>query len=170
MSKTHWKKLQNPDYIGAYELEDGQDLTVRIKSVQTEQVKNSQGKSEDCCVARLDGHKPMILNVTNSKAIARLAGSPYIEDWSGLEITLYVAMVSAFGETVEALRVRPVTKKQSKPELTPESKKWLGAVKAVASGSYTLNQVEDKYKLSETTRTIFMNAVNDMIERANDEI
>ena len=26
MSKTHWKRLINPDYIGAYSLEEGQDL------------------------------------------------------------------------------------------------------------------------------------------------
>ena len=32
--KTHWKKLINPNYIGAYSLEEGEDLTVKIDFVQ----------------------------------------------------------------------------------------------------------------------------------------
>ena len=158
MSKTHWKKLQNPDYIGAYELEDGKDLNVIIDSVRTEQVKNVQGQSEECCVARLKGHKPMILNVTNSKMIARLTGSPYIEDWSDTEMTLYVAMVPAFGETVEALRIRPKTAKREKEVLTLGHKRWDGAVKAVKSGSYQLSDITDKYKLTDDVLDIFKKA------------
>ena len=34
-SKTHWKKLTNPDYLGAYALEDGEDMIVTIKNVST---------------------------------------------------------------------------------------------------------------------------------------
>ena len=26
MAKTHWKRLTNPDYLGAYALEDGKDM------------------------------------------------------------------------------------------------------------------------------------------------
>ena len=49
----------------------------------------------------------MILNVTNCKTIAKIYDSPYIEDWIGKYITVYSAKVKAFGETVEALRIRP---------------------------------------------------------------
>ena len=28
MDKTHWKKLENPDYLGAYALQPNQDLIV----------------------------------------------------------------------------------------------------------------------------------------------
>ena len=34
MSKTHWKKLNNPDYLGAYALEPGQELVATIKVVE----------------------------------------------------------------------------------------------------------------------------------------
>ena len=38
--KTHWKKLRNPNYIGSYELADGDgkynELTVTIESVLKE--------------------------------------------------------------------------------------------------------------------------------------
>ncbi len=48
----------------------------------------------------------MILNVTNSKTIQKLMKSPYIEDWIKKRITLIVKTVSAFGEKVDAVRVK----------------------------------------------------------------
>lgn len=109
MSKTHWKKLENPDYLGAYALEPGKDLVVTIKSVGQEEVYNpSNNKKETCTVAHFTekGIKPMILNVTNNKTIAKIYDTPYIEDWVGKSIAIYIAKVKAFGETVEALRIR----------------------------------------------------------------
>lgn len=107
---THWKKLANPNYIGAHDLQPGQELTVEIESVQNEVVKCFDGKAlkeETCIVVRFKGaKKPMILNKTNCKIIARNFDSPYIEEWSGKSITIYAAKVRAFGETVEALRVK----------------------------------------------------------------
>lgn len=107
--KTHWKKLENPDYLGAYALQPGQDLTLQIKSVGQEEVYNvNNNKKETCTVAHFmdKSVKPMILNVTNCKTISKLYDTPYIEDWPGKYITVYIAKVKAFGETVEALRIR----------------------------------------------------------------
>ena len=47
---THWKKLMNPDYLGAYALEPGQDLIATIKSVGNEEVTGTDGKKEICSV------------------------------------------------------------------------------------------------------------------------
>ena len=105
MAQTHWKKLINPDYIGAYALDPGKDLTVQISQVRREMVTGADGKKEECTVAYLKDQKPMILNVTNCKTIEKLYG-PYIEDWNGKYITLYAAKVRAFGDVVEALRLR----------------------------------------------------------------
>src|SRR3546814_10041496 len=50
--------------------------------------------------------KPMILNATNSKTMAKLTGSPYIEDWGDTRITVYVERGIKFGrDTVDGLRV-----------------------------------------------------------------
>ena len=107
---THWKKLENPDYLGAYALVPGQDLVVQIKSVGQEDVYNpsSNGK-ESCTVVHFvdKSIKPMILNVTNCKTISKIYDTPYIEQWSGKYISIYIAKVKAFGEVVEALRIRP---------------------------------------------------------------
>ena len=107
--KTHWKQLMNPDYLGAYALTHGKDLIVTIKSVGQEDVYNpSSNSKETCTVVRFtDGNiKPMIVNATNAKTIAKLFDTPYIEDWVGKSISLYIAKVKAFGDVVEALRVR----------------------------------------------------------------
>lgn len=107
MSKTHWKKLNNPDYIGAYSLEPNQDLIVRIKSVKREIITSNGGKKEECTVAELVGQKPMILNVTNCRTIANIYNSPYVEDWVGKDITLFSSTTNLKGEQVECLRIRP---------------------------------------------------------------
>lgn len=109
--KTHWKKLTNPNYLGSYAFQPGEEKTVTIKEVKREIVQNQNGK-EDCTVAYFEEDlKPLILNKTNADAIAKAWGTPYIEDWSGKKIVLKVKKVSAFGEMVDAVRVskdRPV--------------------------------------------------------------
>lgn len=110
---THWKKLTNPDYLGAYSVLDaGHDLVLTIKSVAEELVTGADGKKEQCVVARFyEPEKPMILNKTNMKAIEKLYGTPFIEEWTGKKIQVYSARVKAFGDTVDALRIRPTVPK-----------------------------------------------------------
>lgn len=107
---THWKKLMNPNYLGAYELNQGEELIVTIKSVGIEDVVNPQndGKKEPCSVMRfVEKVKPMILNATNNKTIAKLFKTPYVEQWAGKKIQIYVEKVKAFGDVWDALRIRP---------------------------------------------------------------
>ena len=110
MEQTHWKKLTNPHYVGAHDLQPGQELTVTIESIANEVVKMFDGKSvkeETCIVAKFKGaKKPMILNKTNCKIIAKNIGTPYIEEWVGKSITIYAAKLMAFGEMTAALRVK----------------------------------------------------------------
>ena len=112
--KTHWKVLINPLYIGAYMVD--KDTTVKITKVVREIVKGENGKSEECTIAYLEGTKPFILNRTNSKTIAKLYGTPYIEDWIGKLITLFPTTTKVAGETVECLRIRPTKPVQSAPQ------------------------------------------------------
>lgn len=105
MSKTHWKKWNNPDYLGSYAFQPGEEKTVTIKEVKREMVQNQSGK-EECTVAHfVEDVKPLILNTTNCKTISKVWGSPYVEDWAGRKITLKVKKISAFGEMVDAVRV-----------------------------------------------------------------
>lgn len=107
---THWKKLTNPDYLGSYAFDEGQDLIVTIKSVVNQLVTSPDGKKETEPVMYFmeTGIKPLVLNKTNSKQIEKLLKTPYVEQWAGKKIQLYVQHgVKAFGDVVDAVRVRP---------------------------------------------------------------
>lgn len=149
-TKTHWKKLTHPDYLGAYELLDGsangKELTVVIQQVKREQVVGADGKKEECTVCYLHGQKPMILNATNQKTMTKIFKSPYIEDWSGKRMTLYVAKVKAFGDTVDALRVRD--KAPELEQFTPSHPKWNGAITALKAGNTTIEAIKKNYTLT----------------------
>lgn len=120
--KTHWKKNFNYDYMGAYSLPDGKDVVVTIKSTRKEEVTGANGKKEECFVCYFtDSDKPMILNRTNCRAIEKLYGTGFVEDWPGKKIQLYAAKVKAFGDVTDALRVRdfkPSEKEDSSAALT----------------------------------------------------
>jgi hypothetical protein len=104
---THWRKLTNPNYIGAYDLQPNQELKITIESVTQEMVKNQDGKDESCVIAKIKGtKKPMILNKTNMKIITKVLETPYVDDWAGKSIIIYSAKIRAFGESMEALRVK----------------------------------------------------------------
>lgn len=152
MEKTHWKKLTHPDYIGAYELMKGDkniELPVKIEAVKREIVQGPDGKKEECTVMTIPPHKPMILNATNQKALTKAIGSPFIEDWSGKVATLYVAKVRAFGETVDALRIKDVLyTPPALPVLDIKHPKWNDAKASVKDGKATIEQIRAKYQLS----------------------
>ena len=106
MSETHYKKLINPDYLGAYSLDPGQDMILTIKSVGREMITGTGGKKEECPVCHwAENQKPMILNVTNMKTIAKMYG-PYIENWAGKQVQLYATTTKFGGDVVECLRIR----------------------------------------------------------------
>jgi hypothetical protein len=158
-TKTHWKQLTNPNYIGAYSLESGKDLTVQIIKVTKEIVKGEGGKQDECTIATLKDQKPMILNVTNCKTITKLFETPYIEEWAGKKITLFKAYTKLKGEDVECLRIRDKKPEQTKPILSPSNPNWAKAIQAVKSGSYTIESLKQKYEISEENKELILNEV-----------
>lgn len=106
---THWKKEFNYDYLGSYSLLPNEERTLTIEETTKKKVKGADGKEQECFVAFfVENEKPMILNKTNCKVISKIYNSPYIENWKGVRITVYSANVKAFGETVDALRIKPI--------------------------------------------------------------
>lgn len=150
-SKTHWREFHPTDYIGAYAFEPGEEKVLTIKSASRELVKDEKGRSEECLVVHWKQRdtKPMIINVTNAKAISKVAGSNYIEDWAGVTVSLFTTEVNAFGEIVEAVRIRQTAPKINKPKLTPDSPKWAGARAAMERGETSVDSIRQHYQLSE---------------------
>lgn len=143
-AKTHWKQLINPDHFGAYALPDGKDLTVTIDYVVRKTVTGSGGKKDECTVAHLIGNKPLVLNVTNSKSIAKLYGA-YIEDWRGKKITLFASTTKLAGDMVECIRIRPQVTIQ-KQAITEA--RLLSAIKSINDGDFTLEKLNEKFQLT----------------------
>ena len=108
MSETHWKRLINPDYLGGYSLDPGQDKILTIGQVKKELVVGPGGKKEECIVCHWqENEKPMILNNINCKTISKMLGTPYIEHWAGHAVQIYFDPKVKFGgETTGGLRIR----------------------------------------------------------------
>lgn len=130
---THWRKAFKSDYLGAHDLEEGQDLKLTIKQVTVRPVTNPTGKTEDCNVATFTDPKlkPMVLNATACKQIQRFSGSKFIEDWGNTNIQIYVLEgVKAYGEVHDVLRIRDMQPRMEKPVLNNLSEKWDDAIKS----------------------------------------
>ena len=108
--KTHWKKVvSDPNYLGEADFNEGEEKIATIARVTRDEViQTAEGKSKKAVVYFREQMKPMILNVARSKAIEKVAGSPYFEDWVDVKIQLYIEHgIKAFGDVVSAVRVRP---------------------------------------------------------------
>lgn len=107
-NKTHWKKLTNPNYLGAYAFDEGKDMILTVAAVGNELVTGDGGRKEECTVCHfVENVKPLILNKTNMKSIQKALGTPYIEEWAGHKIQIYVDPKVKFGKEITGgLRVR----------------------------------------------------------------
>ena len=142
-TKTHFKKLRNPNFIGGWDLLDG-DKTVTITKVTKEMVHDGKGGQSECCTVHFNECKPMVANSTNLKRIAKLLGSPFVEDWTNKRITLTTEKVKAFGEVHDAVRVstKPVTKSKLEGASIEKAKA------ALKAGSATIETIKAKYEVS----------------------
>lgn len=161
MSLTHWKKFDNPDYLGAYSLLPNEEPIYTIKKITFDMVKSEGGKQEQCRIAHFhEDAKPMILNVTNCKIIASIYKTPYIENWIDKKIQVYATTTKYAGEVVECLRVRPILPKQDKPKLDQSYKGWEKALAAVKSGETTIEFLQNKYLIPDDCLLILKGIVN----------
>lgn len=99
---------KNPNYLGAYDLYDlgVPELTVTITDFKEEKVP-ANGKEEKCAVMYFkENYKPMIINPTNKKRLAKLYKTVKTEKLTGKRITITIEKVKAFGGIHDALRIK----------------------------------------------------------------
>lgn len=110
MSKTHWLQSPNKNYLGHWDLPNGDDLILTIKSAQWEEVKNPiTNKSEAKRVIKFEeDFKPMICNQTNAQSILNATGVKFMEDAGGQKICLFVDSIvdKRTKEDVDCIRIR----------------------------------------------------------------
>ncbi len=109
-TKTHWLQNPNKNYLGHWDLPEGRDIILTIKSAQWEEVKNPIiNTSEAKRVIRFEEKvKPFICNETNSQSILRSTNTNYMEDCTGMKIKLFLSQVKVKGQSVDCLRVKEV--------------------------------------------------------------
>ena len=100
------KLMFRGDYLSAAELE-GNDLDLTIKEICEKDVEFEEGEDVKATwiVSFEETPRQLTLNTTNAETIGQLHGVEATE-WIGKRITLYPAKVKAWGEMVDAIRVR----------------------------------------------------------------
>lgn len=133
MAKTHWKKVvSDPNFIGEADFAEGEEKVLTLDYVNhNETITTAEGKSQKAVAHwKEPGNKPMILNVERSKAMEKVAGSPYFEDWVGVKFQLYIKKgIKAFGDIVNAVRVRPYKPRVKTEEPVPKCTDCSGEIK-----------------------------------------
>jgi len=105
--KTHWRKNFDYRFLAADELQG--EVTLTIKEMKKEEAFNGKEKEVVPVLHFEKTQKGLVLNKTNAELITKVLKSPFIEDWIGKQITLYSTKIKAFGELVDAIRVKTVT-------------------------------------------------------------
>lgn len=106
-NNRHWRNFLDKNYLGAHNLEEGEEFLLTIEKFEGEEmVQTADGSKGSKQVLYFKEDKPkMILNITNATIIASLYGN-HPEDWIGKQIQVYSANIKAFGKMQDALRVR----------------------------------------------------------------
>lgn len=95
-------------WLYSYDLPDDRDTPVKIEEVrQWDQLDLAGTKHRNVFGLKFVGKKKILLLTSKAtfKAMAKLHGKTF-EGWVGKEISLYVDEVDAFGQTVDAIRIR----------------------------------------------------------------
>lgn len=94
MSKTHWKALADTSqYLGKQHFGPDEKKDVTIKDFDEQIIEDHKRRTKELKAILYFEEpdvRPWIAIKTNRKAIAELLGTPYMEDWIGHKITLWV--------------------------------------------------------------------------------
>lgn len=131
-SKTHFRKAFDSPYLSSADIVGPTVLTIARVTLEADRTKKTKDLFNTAHFAERELRpgeplKPMILNATNSNTLKKMTGSPFIEDWVDVRVTIYVDPNVRFGkEVMEGLRINP--KAPTVPTISPASvKAWQNA-------------------------------------------
>jgi len=114
-TKTHFRKAFDSPYLSSADIVGPTVLTVARVALESDRTKKTKDVFNTAYFVERELRpgeklKPMILNATNSKTLKTLTGSPFIEDWVNVKVTVYVDPNVRHGkDIVEGLRISPKT-------------------------------------------------------------
>lgn len=158
MEKTHYRKAFNSPYLSSADIIEPTILHISHVKLEPDKTK----KTKDCFnTAYFNGKelrpgellKPMILNATNSRTMKHLTGSPFIDDWCNIHVTVYVDSSIKFrGDVVDGLRISSEKPSLIKPLLTKSNiNVWANAVSAYKRDG-NFGKIEERYTLSDVSK------------------
>lgn len=135
-TKTHYRKAFDSPYLSSADIVEPTVLTIHHVTLEPDRTKKTKDKFNTAHFVEKflrpgEALKPMILNATNSKAMKGLTGSPFIDDWTGVRVTVYVDPNVKFGkENVEGLRINTRAPAEVKALIPSMTKAWANAKQA----------------------------------------
>lgn len=151
--KTHYRKVFNSPYLSSADIIAPTVLTIARVVQEINQTKKSKDMFNTAYFVEKEIRpgevlKPMVLNATNSRIMANLTGSKFIEDWSNIAVTIYVEGGISFGrDTVEGLRISTEKAMVQKKELLQNTPAWKHAITAYRrDGNY--DKIEERMTIS----------------------
>lgn len=84
-------------------------VTMTIRAVELEKVTGPNGTIEKPVIYFEKSNRPLVLNVTNSKKLAKALGRE-TNEWRGAQVELFAEEIKAFGELQNAVRLRVIAK------------------------------------------------------------
>lgn len=163
MEKTHYRKAFKSPYLSSADIVGPTILTVSHVRLENDQTKKTKDLFNTAYFVEKEIRKgeilkPMILNATNSKTMAKFAGSSFIDDWNGITISVYVDSKVRYGrDTVEGLRISPERPRTQKPSLMPNTPQWARAIEAFKRDG-NLDAVEKQMVVSDENKQAIMAA------------
>jgi len=164
--KTHYRKAFNSPYLSSADIVGPTILTidsVKLNGDQTKKTKDAFNTAYFVEKELRQGEplKPMILNAHNSKVMKELTGSPFIDDWNEVKVTIYVDSNVRFGrDTVEGLRISPQPPAQQKKSVTPENAKLWANAKAAYKRDGHFNAVLERCEISDEHQQMIISECN----------
>jgi hypothetical protein len=156
MEKTHWLQSPNKNYLGHWDLPEGKDLVLTIKSAQWEKVKNPLLGTEEAkrVIRFVEKAKPLICNQTNANSILKSTGIKYMEDSEGQKIALYVDTIRdrRTKEDIDCVRVRNTMVKIEKPAFPIKRSDALAKAVLIYAEKKSFATIEKHYKLTESDK------------------
>jgi hypothetical protein len=108
--KTHWRKYDKTDFLGAVDLDEmtPSEVVALITKVEWKEAKVRGAKGMFRIATFRENLKPMIINVENGKILQSFTNSKHLEDWVNIPVSIYIKENVKFGnDTMDALRFRP---------------------------------------------------------------
>lgn len=133
-TKTHFRKAFDSPYLSSADIVGPTVLTIARVALELDRTKKTKDLFNTAHFVERELRpgeplKPMILNAGNSNQLKKLTGSPFLEDWLNVRVTIYVDHNVKFGRDItEGLRINP--KAPTVSTLTPDNQKAWDNAKA----------------------------------------